>query len=150
MASVAGLSDGIVAGACLLSAVVIFSLLGRRGTWQSAPWLGLAVLALALVNGLFLIHDLTGTPRYRPTSYDLIFLPAAALFLLPIRVRVPRRTSRRKSAARSPPTSALIAASLAAILYLSIRPISAGTTEVDLERRVRGDLRLRSSRPTAP
>ena len=68
MASVAGLSDGIVAGACLLSAVVIFSLLGRRGTWQSAPWLGLAVLALALANGLFLIHDLTGTPRYRPTS----------------------------------------------------------------------------------
>jgi PAS domain S-box-containing protein len=127
-ASIEGLSDGMVFGACLLSAIVIFSLLGRPGAWQSAPWLGLAILALALVNGMFLIRDLTGVPSYGPTIYDLIFLPAAALFLLPMRFEYrdhfPKEDRREISA-----DVALISVSLAAILYLSIRPAGAGTVE---------------------
>jgi PAS domain S-box-containing protein len=127
-ASIEGLSDGLVFGACLLSAIAIFSVLGRRGTWQSAPWLGLAVLALALVNGLFLIHDLTGAPEYRPTAYDLVFLPAAVLFLAPIRFEYrdhfPREERREIYA-----DVALISVALAAILYLSIRPNGAGAAE---------------------
>ena len=126
--SVEGLSDGLVFGACALSAIAIFSVLGRRGTWQSAPWLGLAVLGLALVNGLLLIHDLTGGPPYRPTAYDLIFLPPAALFLVPIRFEYrdhfPKEERREISA-----DVALISAALGAILYLSIRPYEAGTAE---------------------
>lgn len=128
--SVAGLSDGVISAAALLSAIVILRRARGPGGWKSARYLGLGVVAIAVVAGIFAANDLRGAVRYRPSSSDVLFLLAAGLFLIPAwieyREHFPKQ-DRREIAA----DVALISAALSAILYLSIRPEDAtGTQEI--------------------
>ncbi len=121
----AGLSEAVVATACVLSALAIL----RRGTraWRSASYLALGILAIGAVYVVFMVNELRGTPRYRPSPFDLVFLAIAALFLAPIGIEFAEhfeREERREIAA----DVALIGAALGTILYLSVRPDGATLT----------------------
>src|SRR5581483_2651380 len=121
----AGLSEAIVATACVLSALAIL----RRGTraWKSASYLALGILAIGAVYVVFMVNELRATPRYRPSAFDLVFLAIAALFLAPVRIEFAEhfeKEERREIAA----DVALIGAALGTILYLSVRPAAASLT----------------------
>jgi PAS domain S-box-containing protein len=121
LASEGTLSGGLVLGACLLSALAVFGSLRREMAWSSARWLGLGLLALALIGTVFLVHDLRHSLGFRPSAYDGLFAFAAVLFFAPIlieyRGHFPKNDRREISA-----DVALISAALGTILYLLVRP----------------------------
>jgi len=128
--SVAGLSDGVIFAAALLSAIVILRRASGPGGWKSARYLGLSVVAIAVAAGLFAANDLRGGVRYGPSFSDVLFLVVAALFIIPIWIEYQDhfpKQDRREIAA----DVALISAALSAILYLSMRPEDAtGAQEI--------------------
>ena len=52
-------------------------------TRKSAPWIGLAVLGLAAIGGLFMYVDISGHPKGRSITYDVSFLIVSLVFLAP-------------------------------------------------------------------
>ncbi|HEX6587278.1 MAG TPA: hypothetical protein VF052_11060, partial [Solirubrobacterales bacterium] len=77
-----GMRFPIVAGSCLLSAVVILLRSRREDAWRSAPSLGLGILAIAVVSGTFLINEVPGPEPPALGLYDLAFLVVGLLFLI--------------------------------------------------------------------
>ncbi|HSJ50142.1 MAG TPA: ATP-binding protein [Actinomycetota bacterium] len=118
---VEGLAAGIVAGACLLSAVVILSVTRHENAWRSSRWLGLGLLGLAVVTGAVGLSEALGTETIPPTPYDGVLLVVALLLLVPagqeFRGHVPRE-DRREIAA----DVVLITIALGTALYLFLRP----------------------------
>jgi PAS domain S-box-containing protein len=128
LSSVDGLSDALILAACLLSAIAVFGSLRRDTAWESARWLGLGLLALAVIAAVLLFHDLTQRGGYRPSLYDALFALAAGLFFVPILIEYRGhfpKTDRREISA----DVALISAALGTILYLLVRPTGAGLAE---------------------
>ncbi len=124
VASLGGMSEGLLLAACVVSTIAILWGLRREDRWPSAPWLAAGVASFAAIAAIFLVRGLTRQPTYRPTPWDALFLLVAVLFLVPIhieyRAHFPREDRREISA-----DAALVAAALGTILYLSIRPADA-------------------------
>src|SRR5262245_15885021 len=127
----------VVAGSCLLSAVVILLRVHRGDAWRSAPSLGVGILGLALVSLTLLITDATGSENARLSVYDVAFLAVGALFLVAVaiefREHVPREDRREIAADVS-----LLSAAIGTMLFLYLRdltasePTSAGAAEFAL------------------
>ena len=110
----------VVAGSCLLAAIMILLRVRRGGAWRSAPSLGLGILAIALVS---LALQITGAPGPDPPHlniYDVAFMAAGALFLVGVaiefREHVPREDRREIAADVS-----LLSAAIGTILFLYLR-----------------------------
>jgi len=125
---VEGLSDAVLASACLLSAVVIFWRVRTPGILKSAPFLGLGILAIAGMAVLFLVNDLRDGVRYSPSAYDALFLLVGAIFLIPIGIEY-REHFRREVRGEIGADVALAAASAGIIVYLALRPSGADPIE---------------------
>jgi PAS domain S-box-containing protein len=116
-----GLSDALVAVACLIATIVI----ARRRTdmeeWRSARFLGLGTLALALIALVFAVQDVRKDLNLGPSGLEVLFIVVALVFLVPIGIEFTdhfNREDRREIGA----DVALIAAALGTILYLVMRP----------------------------
>ncbi|MGZ5353933.1 MAG: ATP-binding protein [Actinomycetota bacterium] len=124
-----GLATTIVAAGCLLSSMIILSRARLPDGWRSAPWLGLAVLALGVASGALAIVQASGGDLETPTPYDAALIVVAALLLVPVvqefRDHVPRE-DRREIAA----DIILISIALGTMLYLLLR--SGGDVDVSL------------------
>jgi PAS domain S-box-containing protein len=119
-----GMRFPIVAGSCLLSAVVILLRSRREDAWRSAPWLGLGILAIAVVSGTFLINEVPGPEPPALGLYDLAFLVVGLLFLIAVAIEFREhvaREDRREIAA----DVALLSAAIGTMLFLYLRPASA-------------------------
>lgn len=116
-----GLRFPIVAGSCLLSALVIGLRSRQDDSWRSAPPLGLGVFAVSIVSATLLVTDAAGPDPPRPGLYDIGFLAAAAMFLIAVaiefREHMPRE-DRREIAA----DVALLSAAIGTMLFLYLRP----------------------------
>jgi PAS domain S-box-containing protein len=124
-----GLSSGVVTGACLLASLVILAQVRRPEAWKSAPWIGLAVLGLAAIGGLFMYVDISGHPKGRSITYDVSFLIVSLVFLAPAgieyRDHLPKEDRREIVA-----DVALISAAFGTALYLFLRPADTDITTV--------------------
>jgi PAS domain S-box-containing protein len=123
------IADGLVIGAGLLSIAAILRRFRFPGTWKSAKFLGLGILAIVAAGATFLVLDAPGTRRHLgPSPWDLLFLLGAVIFLIPIKIEFadhfPKDDRREISA-----DVALISAALGCIAYLSIRPPSGAGIE---------------------
>ena len=119
-----GMRFPIVAGSCLLSAVVILLRSRREDAWRSAPSLGLGILAIAVVSGTFLINEEPGPVPPALGLYDLVFLVVGLLFLIAVAIEFREhvaREDRREIAA----DVALLSAAIGTMLFLYLRPDSA-------------------------
>jgi PAS domain S-box-containing protein len=114
----------IVAGSCLLSALVILVRSRREDAWRSAPSLGLGIFAIAVVSGTFLITEEPGPEPPGLGLYDLGFLAVGLVFLIAVAIEFREhvaREDRREIAA----DVALLSAAIGTILFLQLRPDSA-------------------------
>ncbi len=113
----------LVAGSCLLSAIVILLRCRQKGAWRSAPSLGLGIAAIAVVSTALLVTDATGPKPPRLGLYDVGFLAAGVLFLTAVaiefREHVPREDRREIVA-----DVALLTAAIGTMMFLSLRPDS--------------------------
>jgi len=114
----------VVAGSCLLSAIVILLRVRRGDAWRSAPSLGVGILGLALVSVTLLMTDATGPATPRLSIYDVAFLATGALFLVAVaiefREHVPREDRREIAADVS-----LLSAAIGTMLFLALRDTTA-------------------------
>jgi PAS domain S-box-containing protein len=113
----------VVAGSCLLSAIVILLRVRRGDAWQSAPSLGLGVLAIAMVSLALFITEAAGPTPPRLAIYDVAFLGTGALFLVALaiefREHVPREDRREIAADVS-----LLSAAIGTMLFLYLRELT--------------------------
>jgi PAS domain S-box-containing protein len=120
-----GLSDALVAAACLLATLVITRRRANPHEWKSARFLAFGTLALAAIAVLFAVQDVRGEIDLGPSGYDLLFVLVGLVFLAPIGIEFTdhvHREDRREIIA----DVTLITAALGTILYLVIRPEDAG------------------------
>ncbi|HEY8115640.1 MAG TPA: PAS domain-containing protein, partial [Actinomycetota bacterium] len=113
----------LVAGSCLLSAIVILLRCRHKGAWRSAPALGLGIAAIAVVSAGLLVTDATGSEPPRLGLYDVGFLAAGVLFLIAVAIEFREhvaREDRREIVA----DVALLTAAIGTMLFLSLRPDS--------------------------
>src|SRR5262245_52215438 len=118
----------VVAGSCVLAAIVILLRVRSGNAWRSAPSLGLGLLALAVVNITLLITDASGPNPPRVGIYDVAFLATGALFLVAVaiefREHVPREDRREIAADVS-----LLSAATGTMPFLALRNEAAATAE---------------------
>jgi signal transduction histidine kinase len=111
----------LVAASALIGAAVLLWTAGRPGAWVCARWLSLAVGLIGAIAAGHVAFEVTGHPGHGPGRFDAAFL----LLLAPI-VGAARAEYRAHFAAEDRREIAidagLIAASLAAICYVLIRP----------------------------
>ena len=88
----------VVAGSCLLSAIVILLRSRHQDAWRSARSLGLGIAAIGVVSGALLMTDATGPEPPRLGLYDIGFLAVAVLFLVAVAIEF-----REHVGARGPP-----------------------------------------------
>jgi PAS domain S-box-containing protein len=113
----------LVAGSCLLSAIVILLRCRHKGAWRSAPSLGLGIAAIAVVSTALLVTDATGPEPPRLGLFDVGFLAAGVLFLIAVAIEFREhvaREDRREIVA----DVALLTAAIGTMLFLSLRPDS--------------------------
>ena len=113
----------LVAGSCLLSAIVILLRCRHKGAWRSAPSLGLGIAAIGVVSAGLLVTDATGPEPPRLGLYDVGFLAAGVLFLIAVAIEFREhvaREDRREIVA----DVALLTAAIGTMLFLSLRPDS--------------------------
>ena len=113
----------VVAGSCLLSAIVILLRSRHQDAWRSARSLGLGIAAIGVVSGALLMTDATGPEPPRLGLYDLGFLAVAVLFLVAVAIEFREhvaREDRREIAA----DVALLSAAIGTMLFLNLRPES--------------------------
>ncbi|HEX9124737.1 MAG TPA: ATP-binding protein [Actinomycetota bacterium] len=125
--STVGLSNALVAGACVLSILALLHARREASVWRSLRFLLAGVAAIAAANVWFWWADVQGSVRFGPSANDALFLLAAALFWIPVQIEYAhhfRKDDRREIAA----DVALISAALGTILYLLVRPEDAGLT----------------------
>jgi PAS domain S-box-containing protein len=116
-----GLSDGLVAAACLIATIVLARRRTDTGAWRSARFLALGTLALALIALVFAVQDVREDLNVGPGGFDVLFVIVALVFLVPIGIEFTdhfNREDRREIGA----DVSLIAAALGMILYLVMRP----------------------------
>ena len=122
-----GLGSAILAGSALLAAMAVFNRLRYPEAWRSTRWVGIAILGLAMVAGLFWYHDVTD-PIAKPGAYDAAFLVVCFLFLVPAGIEYREHlpaADRREIVA----DVALISVSVGTALYLFLRPTAATPAE---------------------
>jgi PAS domain S-box-containing protein len=113
----------LVAGSCLLSAIVILLRCRHKGAWRSAPSLGLGIAAIGVVSAGLLVTDATGSEPPRLGLYDVGFLATGVLFLIAVATEFREhvaREDRREIVA----DVALLTAAIGTMLFLSLRPDS--------------------------
>jgi len=114
----------VVAGSCLLSAIVILLRIRRGDAWRSAPSIGLGILGLALVSLTLLLTDEGGPNPPQLSVYDIAFLAVGALFLVAVaiefREHLPREDRREIAADVS-----LLSAAIGTMLFLALRDTTA-------------------------
>ena len=113
----------VVAGSCLLSAIVILLRSRHQDAWRSARSLGLGIAAIGVVSGALLMTDATGPEPPRLGLYDIGFLAVAVLFLVAVAIEFREhvaREDRREIAA----DVALLSAAIGTMLFLNLRPES--------------------------
>ncbi len=127
-ASTDGVGSAIVTFAMLVSAFAIVARLRRPDAWPSASWIAIALLGLAGVSALLLLHDLLD-PTAGPRTYDALFLLVGGLLLVPlwIELRDHLTTSDRGEFIAD---VALISVALGSVIYLALRPPDAGAHAV--------------------
>jgi PAS domain S-box-containing protein len=120
-----GLSDSLVAVACLTATIVIARRRDNTEEWRGARFLAFGTLSLAAISLLFAVQDIRRDIDLGPIWYDVLFVLVALVFLVPIVIEFAdhfAREDRREIGA----DVALISATLGTILYLLIRPEGAG------------------------
>lgn len=125
--STEGLGSALLAGSAVLSAAAAFNRLRYPEAWRSTRWIGLAMLGLAVIAGVFWYHDVTD-PVAKPGLYDAAFLLVCFLFLVPAGIEFREHLpppDRREIVA----DVALITVSVGTALYLVLRPAEAGAPE---------------------
>jgi len=114
----------VVAGSCVLSAIVILLRVRRGDAWRSAPFLGVGILGMGLVSITLLLTDATGPQPPRLGIFDVAFLATGALFLVAVaiefREHVPREDRREIAADVS-----LLSAAIGTMLFLYLRELTA-------------------------
>src|SRR5919198_46315 len=116
-----GLSDALVAVACLVATIVIARRKSDTEEWRSARFLAFGTLSLAGIAMLFAVQDLRREVDLGPNGFELLFVLVALVFLVPIGIEYTDhfvRDDRREIGA----DVALISAALGTILFLVIRP----------------------------
>ncbi len=119
-----GLSDALVAIACLVATIVIARRRSDVEEWRSARFLAFGTLSLAAIALLFAIQDVRQDLDLGPSGFDVLFVVVALVFLVPVGIEYAdhfNRDDRREIGA----DVALIAAALGTILYLLMRPENA-------------------------
>jgi len=116
-----GLSDALVAVACLVATIVIARRRSDTEEWRSARFLAFGTLSLAGIALLFAVQDLRREVDLGPNGFEILFVLVALVFLVPIGIEYTdhfARDDRREIGA----DVALISAALGTILFLVIRP----------------------------
>jgi PAS domain S-box-containing protein len=114
----------VVAGSCLLSAIVILLRVRRGDAWRSAPSLGLGILGMALVSITLLLTGESGHEPPRLGIFELAFLATGALFLVAVAIEFRehlQREDRREIAA----DVSLLSAAIGTMLFLYLRELTA-------------------------
>src|SRR5262245_44952366 len=110
----------VVAGSCLLSAIVILLRVRSGDAWRSAPPMGVGILGVALVSATLLITEYPGPQEPHLGIYDIAFIATGALFLIAVaiefREHVPREDRREIAADVS-----LLSAAIGTMLFLFLR-----------------------------
>jgi signal transduction histidine kinase len=117
--------EGAVAGAALLSSVVIWWSARRPGGWPSGGWLATLLFLIAVSAGAVLVQDLRGDvvrgSRLLDAAYLLYVVPVLAATRKELRAHF--SPSDRKEIVAD---AGLVIASLGAICYVLIHPEDAG------------------------
>jgi PAS domain S-box-containing protein len=116
-----GLSDAIVAVACLSAATIMLVRRRAGGSWRTTGYLAFGTVLLGAAFAVFALYDLRGVTHNGPSIYDALFLLIAMVFLMPVAIEYAdhlARDDRREIGA----DVALISASLGTILYLTVLP----------------------------
>ena len=74
----------LVSGACLLSAIAIFSRARRPDAWRNGTWLGLGVLGLGVISAWITAVGVDRASAARVVPFDAAFVVVAMLFLIPL------------------------------------------------------------------
>jgi PAS domain S-box-containing protein len=110
----------VVAGSCLLSAIVILLRVRRGDAWKSALPLGLGVLAIATVSLTLHVTEAAGPDPPHLNIYDLAFIATGTLFLVAVAIEFRehvQREDRREIAA----DVSLLSAAIGTMLFLFLR-----------------------------
>jgi PAS domain S-box-containing protein len=125
--STRGLGSAVLVASCAISALALFTRARYPDAWRSTRWIGLAVLGLGAIAGVFWLHDLSD-PVARPGLYDALFLLVGFLFLVPAGIEYREHLG--------PPDRheiqadvALITVALGSILYMLLRPLGGAQPE---------------------
>ena len=117
-------SEGMVAGACLLSGGLILRAVGQGRAWRGTVHLAYALFMVGAVNVVFLLTEVSTLGVYQPRVTDLAFV----LFLVPLvqfaRVEFHDHFDDRDSIEIGTDVF-LIAASVTALIYVVVRPFDA-------------------------
>ena len=96
---------------------------------EERTWVGIAVLGVAAIGGLFMYVDISGHPKGRSVLYDVSFVIVSLVFMVPAgieyRDHLPKEDRREIVA-----DVALISAAFGTALYLYLRPADADTATV--------------------
>ena len=84
----------LVAGSCLLSAIVILLRCRHKGAWRSAPSLGLGMAAIAALSATLLVTRATGSEPPGLGLYEGGFLAAGVLFLIAVAIEFREHVAR--------------------------------------------------------
>src|SRR5262245_43508363 len=76
----------VVAGSCLLAAIMIFLRVRRGDAWRSAPSLGFGILAMALVSLTLQVTEASGPDPPHLNIFDIAFMATGALFLVAVAI----------------------------------------------------------------
>ena len=111
----------LVSGACLLSAIAIFSQARQPDAWRNGTWLGLGVLGLGVISAWISAVGVDRAAAARVVPFDVAFVVVAMMFLIPLlhelRSHVPVEDRREVAA-----DVVLISAAIGTIVYLLLRP----------------------------
>lgn len=125
---VTGLANALLAFACALAAGVILWRVRSSGLSKATAFLGFGIAAIAVASLVFVLNDLRHATGYNSSPYDLLFLLVGAFFLVPIQIEY-REHFRKDLRSEIVADAALGAASIGVILYLTLLPNPATSTE---------------------
>jgi PAS domain S-box-containing protein len=115
----------ITSGVAALVAAGVVLVHGRRNGWPSADGLAIALGSIGIAALGFAVAGIAGAAAYRPRVADLLFL----VLLIPLTAAMRREFSAHFESTDRQEIAVdvwLLAASIAALVYLLIRPVDAG------------------------
>jgi PAS domain S-box-containing protein len=113
----------------LAAGLLIYPWRNRERAWESARYMAFGMFGLATVNATFVVLDLLHDHPYAPSFLDLIFLPLAACFLVPIWIEFKGHFPAQERTEIALDVGVIVAAATI-VTYLFLRPDQATLEEM--------------------